>query len=121
MCTVWGVGSQVALADTRARMGRGIIMRYNAFVRFASLVLGGILTATLCAATAQTFEPITHTSVPMSRMTFEAQRALDIEEDDERWDGRVNGNMLTNGWAYELNCPSLEREVMCTLEGTRLR
>ena len=98
-------------------------MHYNAFVRFAALVLGGLLTATMCASAAQFFETnsVERTTEPMSYTTWAAQRALDIHEDDARWDGRINGNMTQGEWTYQLNCPTLDPEVMCTLEGERLK
>jgi hypothetical protein len=77
----------------------------------------------MCAAGAQSFEAnrVERTTEPMSYTTWAAQRALDIHEESSMWDGRINGNMRQGDWTYQLICPSLDVNVMCALEGQRLK
>lgn len=93
-------------------------MRYNVR-RLVAVSLGAFLSLSMAVWGAETLEPTTRTYEPMSLSQWQAQRALDIEEDNDAWDCRINGNEQCGTWKYELVCGA--RHTECVLEGVDLR
>ncbi len=64
--------------------------------RVLLVALGGILTASVLAATAQTLEP----RDTMSLDAYASQRAFQGDEDIDGWDCRINGNQTCADGRY---------------------
>lgn len=96
-------------------------MRYN--VRVVGAIIGAFLVAlvTVSVALSLPLEPsqVSRTYEPMTLSQWQSQRALDVLEDEDAWDCRINGNMQCGTWQYELICGAGHTD--CTLEGVDLR
>jgi len=99
-------------------MGRCIIMRYNVR-KLGAVSLGALLCLSFATWGVKTLEPSDRTYTPMSVSQWQAQRSLDVLEDSDAWDCRINGNEQCGTWRYELICVAGHTD--CVLEGVDTR
>lgn len=99
-------------------MGRDIIMRYNVR-KLGAISLGALLSLSLATCGVQSLEPSLRTYEPMTLTQWQTQRSLDVLEDEDGWDCRINGNEQCGTWRYELVCGT--RHTECVLEGVDTR
>jgi hypothetical protein len=96
-------------------------MRYNA--RVLGAIIGVILVALATVSVALSLplegDQVSRTYEPMTVSQWQAQRSLDVLEDNDAWDCRINGNEQCGTWRYELICVAGHTD--CVLEGVDLR
>jgi len=96
-------------------------MRYNG--RVVGAIIGALLVAlaTLSVGLSLPLESsqVSRTYEPMTLSQWHAQRALDVLEDEDAWNCKINGNAQCGTWQYELICEAGHTD--CTLEGVDLR
>lgn len=98
-------------------------MRYNAIARMGTLIVGGILTATITAAClSPSLEAPLSQGETMSLGQWRAERASQVQEDEAQWDCRVQGNATCGDTWYELVCPDAQQtdDLVCTLEAHKI-
>ncbi len=93
-------------------------MRINARKIMAGVV-GAILVATATIGVTSslgTFEAATGEHITLGQ--WQAERASQLEEDQQGWDCRVMGNTQCGSTWYELVCPDAPQtpDLVCTLE-----
>jgi hypothetical protein len=55
----------------------------------------------------------------MTLSQWQAQRSLDVLEDEDAWNCKINGNETCGTWRYELICVAGHTD--CVLEGVDTR
>jgi len=93
-------------------------MRYNVR-RWVASVVGAVLVGSSVVALSAplgVLEP--SAGVPMSLGHWQALRASQLEEDQDGWDCRVQGNATCGSVWWELVCPDAPQtpDLVCTLE-----
>lgn len=96
-------------------------MRYN--VRVVGAIIGAVLVALATVSVALSLplegSQVSRTYEPMSLSQWQVQRSLDVLEDEQGFDCRINGNEQCGTWKYELVCGAGHTD--CVLEGVDLR
>jgi hypothetical protein len=97
-------------------------MRYNVRKIIAGIVGGAVLCTTFLALSAPLAPLEPSSGETMSLGQWQAERASQLEEDQDGWDCRVMGNTQCGDTWYELVCPDAPQvsTLLCALEPHKL-